>query len=228
MMERRYDKDEVRRIFELATRQTAAQHSAWREGGGLTLAEIQDIGREVGVEPLQVARAAAALDARPLRKQLGQPIEVGRVVHLPRDLTDREWDQLVAELRSTFRAQGIVTIHGGIREWRNGNLHAALEPTEGGYRLRLGTFKGDAAGVTALGVIGVIAGVTTFSALWLAGEAADAMILSSVLTAGGIGAFLTNTFRLPRWAKERQRQMEHIAAKVAAMVNTRDKGEFDG
>lgn len=218
MNERRYSKDEVRKIFELATTRTLSQSASSPEASGLTLEEIQGIGREVGLEPSHVAKAAAALDSRPLRKSLGQPIEVGRVVHLPRTLTDHEWDQLVAELRSTFRAQGKVTSHGGIREWRNGNLHACIEPTQSGYRLRLGTLKGDATGINALGATTLAAGALVFSSLWLSGEFADALITTAIFATTGIGALVTNVIRLPRWATERQKQMEHIATKVASLA----------
>lgn len=218
MSERRYTKDEVRKIFELATT-PAEQPASTPEASGLTLAEVQGIGREVGLESALVARAAAALDAKPLRRSLGLPIEVGRVVHLERNLTDHEWDQLVAELRSTFRAKGKISAHGGIREWRNGNLHAALEPTQSGYRLRLGTLKGDASGINALGATGLAAGVLTSAALWLSGEMGDALLTGAFFTASGIAAFVTNALRLPRWANKREQQMEHIAARLAQMLN---------
>lgn len=218
MSERRYTKDEVRKIFELATTPTE-QPASTPEASGLTLAEVQGIGREVGLESALVARAAAALDAKPLRRSLGLPIEVGRVVHLERNLTDHEWDQLVAELRSTFRAKGKISAHGGIREWRNGNLHAALEPTQSGYRLRLGTLKGDASGINALGATGLAAGVLTSAALWLSGEMGDALLTGAFFTASGVAAFVTNALRLPRWANKREQQMEHIAARLAQMLN---------
>ena len=72
------------------------------------------------------------------------PIAVGRTLPLPRPLTDREWGMLVTDLRETFGATGRVGEDGNARYWRNGNLHAFVEPAEGGYRLRLGTVKGNA------------------------------------------------------------------------------------
>jgi len=222
MADRTYNADEVRRIFEIAANHPPAERPVSAESSGLTLAEIQDIGREVGLEPAVVARAAATLDARPMRRTLGQPIEVGRVVHLSRPLTDPEWDRLVAELRSTFRARGVVTVQGGIREWRNGNLHATLEPTEHGYRLRLGTFKGDAKGFNALGVTGLASGALVSSALWSSGEPVTAILSAAIFSAAGVGAVVGNLVRLPRWAREREKQMEHIAARVTAMIHRTD------
>jgi hypothetical protein len=220
MTERRYREGEVRRILELATRPGALERRAPTAADGLTLAEIQSIGVEVGLEPDVVARAAAALDARarPLRRTLGMTIEVRRVVPLPRAMTDHEWDQLVGELRMTFSARGRVIVQGGLREWSNGNLHACVEPAADGYRLRLGTVKGDAAGVNALGATGLIAGAIVFGSMMLSGEPQGALIAPMALGAGGVGAFLTNMLRLPRWSQRREEQFRQIAAKATALT----------
>jgi hypothetical protein len=222
MPERRYREDEVREIFELATSRKALGAGSPTAADGLTLADIQSIGREVGLEPGLVARAAAILDTRltrPMRRSWGMRIEVGRVVPLPRALSDREWERLVAELRSTFRARGQVTDHGGLREWANGNLHAQVEPTEDAYRLRLGTLKGDAAGVNALGATGVVAGAIVFGSIAASGGLPDAVLAPALIAASGIGAFLANLLRLPRWARQREAQMDHIADVVRSMID---------
>jgi hypothetical protein len=221
MSERRYTEKEVRRIIELATNDEKARPASLARRSGLTLAEIRSIGIEVGLDPVSVENAAARLDAlppRPLRRSLGQPIETGRIVPLPRALTDREWAQLVGELRTTFAAQGKVAVHGEMREWWNGNLRATVEPAGEGYRLRLGTVKGDAQGVNALGVTGLAASALSYASLLASGELASAFVVPILFAAGGVGAFVANLVRLPRWARERTEQMEHIARRVQAMM----------
>ncbi|MGH7471258.1 MAG: hypothetical protein ACRENP_25190 [Longimicrobiales bacterium] len=224
MTERRYREDEVREIFGLATRRSTDPPPLSRTDG-LTLAEIQGIGREVGLEPGDVARAAATLAARgmtlPRRTSLGMPIGVGRIVPLARALTDAEWEQLVAELRSTFGARGKVTTQGSLREWFNGNLHACVEPAEGGYRLRLGTLKSDARGLNALGLMGIAAATITYATLAVSGGLAESVFLPTMLGTGGVVAFVANRLRLPRWARQREQQMEYIAGRVGSIVNTK-------
>lgn len=230
MAERRYHDDEVRKIFALATSRKVTDPPASSAADGLTLADVQSIGREVGIEPDVVARAAASLDALPARaarKSWGMPIEVGRIVPLPRTLTDREWEQLVAELRTTFRAKGKVTAHGSLREWWNGNLHACVEPTDTGYRLRLGTLKGDAAGINALGATGILASALVSATLAVSGGLQEALLAPWILGMFGIGAFAVNVIRLPRWAKQREQQMEHIAARIRAIMETNPKPDAD-
>src|SRR5687767_15588386 len=112
---RRYSEDEMRAIFEQATK---AQHERERERpaleptGGLTLEELQVIGQEVGIPAELVAGAAKDLDrpqpAGTVRRMAGLPVGVGRTVELGRRLTDDEWDVLVSELRETFEARGSV------------------------------------------------------------------------------------------------------------------------
>jgi len=222
MTERRYTDDEIREIFELAATAGLPGGPGQPRSDGLTLDAIQDIGREVGLAPDVVARAAASLDARPARPprtSWGVPIEVGHAVRLPRPLTDREWARLVAELRATFGARGKVSEQGGLREWANGNLHACVEPDEHGYRLRLGTIKGDAAGLNALGITGLAAGALTLVSLLLSGEPQAAAFVPTVFGGAGAAALLANRVRLPRWARLRERQMEHIAATAVSMTD---------
>jgi hypothetical protein len=220
MDERRYTDAEVRKIIELATTQALTRPQA-RPVDGLTLADVQSIGSEVGVDPAAIMRAAATLDAgldRPPRRSLGMPIEVERVVPLPRAPSDEEWDQLVAEFRSTFSARGQMTVQGGLREWRNGNLHASVEPCPTGYRLRLGTVKGDAHGLNALGAMGIVAGSTVFVSMLLAGEVAGAIVVPAIFGTAGVSAFLANMLRLPRWVDQRAGQMEHVANRATSIM----------
>jgi hypothetical protein len=183
---------------------------------------MQGIGREVGLDPTAVANAAAVFDTKTLRarrrRSFGMPIEAGRIVPLPRAPTDGEWEQLVAELRGTFRATGKLRSHGNLREWYNGNLHAWIEQTEAGYRLRLGTLKGDARGVNALGVTGIVTSAIMSGALAISGALPEAIFVPVVFGFAGIGAFVANLVRLPRWASQREQQMEHIATRAAAIV----------
>ena len=231
MTNRRYTEAEVREIFELATRNRSREPASVPASQGLTLSDMQEIAQEVGLAPSDVTRAAAALDARgaraPRRTSLGMPISVGRTVPLPRALTDHEWDQLVAELRSTFQARGKVSSQGALREWTNGNLHAMVEPTATGYRLRLGTLKSDGVGWNALGIVTVAAGAALTAAGLVFGGLSDMAVAPAVLGGSGTLALLSNALRLPRWARTREQQMQRIANKVTAMMKAPDTTSSD-
>jgi hypothetical protein len=115
MSERQYNDEEVAAIFELAAE---AEHTSLpkpAEGKGLTLAALQDIGREVGISPESISYAARSLDqaGRPAsRTFMGLPIGLGRTVEFDRPLSEADWERLVADLRETFEARGTVRYDG--------------------------------------------------------------------------------------------------------------------
>jgi len=223
MTERRYDEEEVREIFSLATTGSARDASLPSESGGLTLDELQRIGQEAGIEPTRVAQAAERLDARgrvaPVRRSFGLPVGVARVIDLPRAPTDREWERLISEFRTTFGTQGHAKTSGGLREWSQGNLVISIEPTEHGEQLRLSTLKDDGIvfnGFAALmGVMSVI-----FSAVvTAAGKPGKALVVAGMFGGMALAAFGANLIRLPRWARERERQMEAIAEHAVKLLS---------
>jgi hypothetical protein len=226
--ERRYGEEEVAEIFEAATTTHGAQRRVSSTADGLTLTQLQAIGSEVGVAPDRIAAAASALDLRrgvhPRRTHLGMPISVGRTVDLPRAPTDREWELLVSELRKTFNAQGKDGSSGNLRAWTNSNLHAYVEPTEAGYRFRIGTLKGDAATLNWTGAAGMLAGLILAGPLLVTGQLTESLVGPGFIGIMGAAAFAYNAVRLPRWAHEREEQMEYMAQRVQTLIKT-DTGE---
>jgi hypothetical protein len=221
--ERRYQDEEVKEILSLAANRAEVGRPVVSDEGGLTLSELQEVGLEVGMDPGRIAEAAFAVDTRrellPRRTSFGMPISVGRVIELPRAVTDREWELLVAELREIFGARGQVTSHGGVREWTNGNLHAFLEPTETGHRLRLRTHKGGAIALNRLGVAGLAMGLILLTMFLTTGPSPVRLELVMMLLVGmGGGALATNIVSLPRWARDREGQMEYLAGRVEALL----------
>jgi len=226
MTERRYEENEVREIFSLATSSTMGgirDGSLPAEQGGLTLDELKRIGQDAGIEPGRVAEAAAALDTRgkpaPVRRSFGMPVGVSRVVDLPRAPTDREWEQLIAEFRTTFGTQGRATTSGGLRDWSHGNLHISVEPTARGEQLRLSTLKDDGIALNGLGT--VLGGMAVlFSAVVAAtGKPDKALVILALFGGMSLAAFATNLLRLPRWARERERQMEALAEHAVKLLS---------
>lgn len=222
--ERRYSEEEIQEIFERATEIQENRSRSGRSKEGLTLPEIQEIGREVGVPPDRIESAARSLDMpapSPPRKKrfFGLPIGVGRTVSLPRRLSEEEWHRLVVDLRDTFDARGKIREEGRFREWRNGNLQALLEPTGSGERLRLRTEKGGAKPGIGVGA-GLLGGGALFSLLYLLTGGEMGRTPESMFTLMVVGSvFLAlNLFRLPGWASTRERQMEEVAERVLASV----------
>ena len=218
--EHRYSEQEIAAIFKQAAEAQEAAQQQKSPGEGLTLAELQQIGQETGITPEFIARAAAAVDrtgpSLPPTTYFGIPISVARTVDLPGPLSDDGWDQLVVDLRETFQAYGEIRRDGVHRQWKNGNLQALIEPTESGHRLRLRTLHGNARSA--------LLGGLTFFAMALAFTLVVAVsgklglnpetLVMAMLGAAGLGSIGLAAFQLPRWAEERGRQMEAIAART--------------
>ena len=221
MAERQYDDDEVAAIFKRAAESEHSVLPAPAEGKGLTLAALQDIGRDVGISPEAIANAARSLEqgGRPAsRKFLGLPIGVGRTVEFDHPLTDADWERLVADLRETFEAAGTVRYDGPFRQWTNGNLKALLEPTPTGHRLRLQTVKGDSRSMMSAGLT-ILGGASALAiALGLAGSPGHAGSATGIgfLALMGLGMFTAGAVRLPGWARLRRAQMEQVIARLTA------------
>lgn len=218
MTDRRYNDDEIAAIFLSAAEGPQTPPVRVPRDEGLTLADLQEIGREVGIPPEAVAQAAQSLAPRGQAASqtfLGLPIGVERSIALNRRLTDEEWEHLVVELRQVFDARGTVRSDGSLRQWTNGNLQALLEPTATGHRLCLRTVKGDARASMSAGLatVGVSAAVAIASAA--GGQLGHAVPGIVLLLALGVGMFANGALRLPNWARLRRRQMEAITAGLA-------------
>lgn len=218
MTERRYTEDEVSVIFERAAEAQQAVRRSLPAGEGMTLADLQAIGKEVGIPAELVDEAARSIDQSgrdATRTFLGLPMGVGRTVELNRKLTDDEWDRLVVDLRETFDARGTIRVDGNFKQWTNGNLQALLEPTPGGQRLRLRTLMGAARANMAMGIALFATSGTIILVSAINGGLGQALSATGGLMAAGAALFTIGAARLPRWARIRRKQMEGIAARLA-------------
>jgi hypothetical protein len=224
--ERRFSEDEVAAIFRKAAEAQHTNQQVLPSREGLTLRELHDIAREVGIAPelIDSASTAIARAGTPTSQTfLGLPIGVGRTIDLGRKLSEEEWDRLVVDMRETFNARGRIRRDGTLRQWSNGNLQALLEPTATGQRVRLRTVKGDARGMIGGGLAMLTAGATGIVAALAQGATGDAGMLSSMgflATMGGV-MFGLGALRLPGWARLRRKQMSDIAERLAAGTDQR-------
>jgi len=222
--ERRFSDDEAAAIFDQAARAEQRVRSEAPHAEGMTLTQLQDIGREAGIPAHLVAAAAKSLD-QPApgapRRFLGLPIGVGRTVELDRKLTDPEWEQLVGELREIFEARGAVRYDGAFRQWTNGNLQILLEPTTTGHRVRMRTTNGGARPLMTAGL--AVIGFGLLPALISAvtgGFEASTIGVGAMLLFTGAGTFAVGALRLPSWANRRQQQMDAIAERLLLVTRT--------
>ena len=217
MSDRRFNEEEVAAIFKQATEAQLTPQRQLPSGEGLTLAEIQEIGRQVGIAPELVGRAAASLSAagtETSRTFLGLTVAVGRTLELDRKLTEDEWDRLVVDLRETFERRGTVRQEGSLRQWTNGNLQVLLEPTPAGQRIRMRTVKGSAQAWMMGGLVtSAVAGFAAIASTL--GGSHGSLGIAAEIAVIAAGQFAIAALQLPGWARQRRKQMAEIAGHLA-------------
>ena len=219
--ERRYRDDEIRQILDLAIGREEGPAQMPPAVDGLTLRQLQDVGREVGVLPDRITQAVASFEARgesiPRGTTLGLPTSVGTVVPLPRRPSDREWELLVAELRTTFGGKGEMTSQGGLREWSHGSLHAFIEPTESGHRLRL-TDASLAFGGIFLGGVFLSLALLIFVVLLGKEDPGFRFVIPAFMSLLGGGLTAVSALSLPKWARKQESRMEQISTYATTLL----------
>jgi plasmid stability protein len=221
--ERKYQDHEIREILDLAIDQEDGPAQSFPAADGLTLLELQEVGREVGLPPARITQAVAAFEGRgesvPRGTTLGLPTSVGRVVPLPRSPSDREWELLIAELRTTFGVKGEMTSQGGLREWSHGKVHAFIEPTETGHRLRLADSNAAVAGIILGGLVLAFA-LMILVVLLDKDDPGFKLAVPAFFSLIGGSLVAGSAISLPRWAREQEKRMEHISRHAASLLAT--------
>ena len=218
---RRYGEQEIAEILRRATEADEAAPPP-AAGTGLTLAQIQEVGCEVGIAPARIERAARSLDlpkASPPARFLGAPRSVARMVPLDRPLSDDEWMRLVVILRETFGAKGTVESIGPLRTWYNGNLQVHVEPWEGGHRVRMSTFKGNVTELTIMGSLFLFMAILTGLLIYFKKGMDVGLIMSAMFGALGLSVIGSTRLALPFWADRRSAQMEEIAERIPRLLD---------
>jgi hypothetical protein len=201
---RRYDEKEVARILERATELQHRTPIDPTETTGMTLAELEQVAREAGIDPQHVRDAAAALDrdvpAAGGLALLGAPLRAELERTVDGEVASSAYEALGSVIRETLATQGFAANVGAGLEWQSGNpqrpVRVTVTPRAGRTVIRIeerfgglagglfGGIVGGAGGGGGGAVIGVIGGA--FGALGPALAVASLIVLGSFLLARAI------------------------------------------
>ena len=227
--ERRYTDDEVALILRRAAEfggETGPPRSE-----GLSLAEIQQVAREVGIDPATVARAASALSARKrdrLTAIIGGPMRYRLEATVPGKAADANLGRILQSIRHAAGRQGRATQVLDSVEWRTSSeregsqLFVTVTTGDDGTTIEV---TGDRQSTAALlylvpGVAGMIVSLIVSASLE-AGWAAGGMIAAGVL--GGV--FLLSRTIWSHTGRTFARKLEDIRdAAVQTVERTADEG----
>lgn len=150
MPHRKYDEHEIARVIERAAElQEADAERSRRAERGLTLEELERVGRETGLDPAYIRAAAAEADAPgPPERSWQSPTHVHAERWVPGPLQPEAWEEAVAALHryapgmAGSETGGRTERVGRSREWtgRTGmglEVRASVSPRGGGQRVRV-------------------------------------------------------------------------------------------
>ncbi len=126
---RRYGEKEIGKILERATE--LQQSEPMNPGAaGLTLAELEEVAAEAGIDVRHIRRAAYELAAPPRESTawsrfLGAERRIVRETVLPGEVPETSFEDLVAVLQSTVRDPGHPSLLGRTLTWQGGNADAS-------------------------------------------------------------------------------------------------------
>jgi hypothetical protein len=235
----RFGTDAAQAIFRRAAEhQEMAQAAARADADSLSLAELQAIGAEAGIDPAYVAAAAAefstpeSADDTPWWYAGPDTIEAECVV--PGTITDGPvWAAIVRELRSTFDADGVATQLANTLEWSfethsGESTRVTVTPEQHGTRIRVvksmrstaqvGSVLGGSFGLTGL-ILGTLVAVGDFEP-GITGLAMMFVALSLLCIGAGIPLYRAYARRKQHELDSLMDRLELIALKEAPRPTT--------
>lgn len=145
---RRYVDAEVSRILKRAADLQQAEGAMAPSAGGLTLRELEEIAREVGIDPQYLQRAAAELDTGMAGRSnwtwfTGRPATLTLERTIAGEIPDVAFEALVTQIQRSAGAPGQPSLMGRTLIWHSETANAArslqvvVTSREGETRIRI-------------------------------------------------------------------------------------------
>jgi hypothetical protein len=126
---RSFSQDEAEEILQRAAR-LGARPGAY--GSELNLSDLKKIAADAGIDPRQIDRAIAELEAQPSwaeRFFLGGPIALQLERTVPVDVKPEVFEQLLPEIQHVLGDVGTASMLGSTFTWTSANMHGGA-PTQ--------------------------------------------------------------------------------------------------
>lgn len=224
--QQRYGDKEIAKILKRASQlQRAAP--ARPDPAGLSLAELEDVALEAGIDVANIRRAAAEL-GRPIdgsleSKLLGAPLVLRLERVVPGELPADAFDLLVPILQTSTNGTGQASQVGNSLTWSSsgGNnsrrLQVLVAVRDGGTLIRLEESSSDLAAALHIGI-----GSGSFAGAIPGGMAVAAAAGTLAGLGAGIGifgaAYALSRYLFARTTKKRRRRMEDMFEQLVEQV----------
>ncbi len=224
MGERRYNEKELAQILREATKKQAANAEGPADDPGYSLAEIQRLAAEVGVEPRYIAEVAGTMsESQPGRFQFWRTkprLILERTI--PGELSDGAWDDIVAELRASVGIVGSASASGATREWvahtDTSVAHFAATARQGQTKLRL-TF-GQEGGIMAAWVVGMAATfvISLMTGTFAHKAGADSPVATAYALLVALAAAVLINVGVTRWGSKNKRMVDELMPRLESLA----------
>ena len=225
----RFTRDEISKILKRAVELEHDRNNI-DDSDGLTLQELQQVSKEVGIDPKYIQQALRELQtpAKSLTSNiLGGPFKYHIIETAPGILTEEEWEEFVSEIRRIHGGIGKTSKLGNTFEWEQrkqevGYIQVYLSPKKDHTSIHLNAnYRYYASMIYAFtGVFGTILLIKLFGSMGLTGIS---QAIASILGATGI---LTATrFYISSWMNKKRKTYFKLINRFREMLGPAHKIE---
>ena len=229
---KRFTDREMKLIFERAGEAAVAAESEQ----GHSLAEMQEIARQVGLDPADIAKAASTLRAPETSNPiLGAPVRFQASRTLPVKLTDERMTDIAVRIREATGLNGEWRDAPGGTEWRartaTGRFVVNFTARGDGTRIDVSVGREDEAVLTAIasavggGIVGIAASFFIANAVGAVGSG-EVLVSAATAIAGAVAGMRLVWPRFARrWTKKTDALLQAISETAAPPTNENDENE---
>lgn len=204
----RFNRDEISKILKRAA-ELEHQHNVDDDSEGLTVEELQQVSKEVGLHPKYIQRALDELKnpAQSVSSNIfGGPFTYHLSNSVSGNLTEKEWEEVVSEIRRIHGGIGKTSKLGNTYEWEQrkqevGYIQISLSPKESHTKINI-----NANYTYFVIIVSILTGVGCISLfMFLANEFSN-LPSAEILVFGSIIALIIGVrFYLSHWMKKKRR-----------------------
>lgn len=214
---RRFDEREISRILERAALLQQRAPIDHTDATGLTLAELEQVAAEAGIDPRHVRAAASALeqDVPVAGAVLGAPLRVELERTVDREVQPAAYEGLAAAIAEVLAGPGYPSTLGKGFEWASANpqrvLRVAVTPRAGRTTIRIEERFGNLVGGLFGGIVGGVGGGGGGAAIGVIGGALGHVglgVTAAALTVAASFLLARGIFRTV--ARRRIRQLHRL------------------
>ncbi len=230
LVPRRYSEKQAGEILRRAAGMQRAEPSA-ADPSGFSLAELEDVAREAGIDPALVRRAASEVEASRAHgfgdALAGSPTTIRLEAHLAGEFPAERFDELVPIIQTSTSWQGHAGVVGRTLTWsaradsNTSSLQVFVSAGDGRSLIRIEERLGGLAGGLFGGLIGGIGGGAGAALGGSLGTAAGSLVVGFAIPAALIvGSFFMARAIFAAHSRTERRKLQDLLDQLTAHART--------